>query len=145
MDNKKAGEDIIELDSLNLYVSEGNEFRGNPSLCIEQSADSHYHLVLTKIARGINKAEADEYADAIDYNYANRDSSLVLDPSFGLELNRGWRKQKLELTLDVPLNKSVALPLGIDHVLCKALHHKGQHMGGEVWTMKQEGLVPYGK
>ncbi len=145
MDNKKAGEDIIELDSLNLYVSEGNEFRGNPSLCIEQSADSNYHLVLTKIARGINKAEADEYADAIDYNYANRDSSLVLDPSFGLELNRGWRKQKLELTLDVPLNKSVALPLGIDHVLCKALHHKGQHMGGEVWTMKQEGLVPYGK
>ena len=143
MDNKHIGNDIIELDSLNLYIAGQDEFRGNPSLCIEQSPDSNYHLVLTKIARGINKAEADEFAESIDYNYANRDSTLTLDPYFSLEINKGWRRQRLALSLEIPLTKSVDLPEGIDHILCRALHHKGQHIGGEKWTMSQAGLVPY--
>jgi phage shock protein PspC (stress-responsive transcriptional regulator) len=145
MDNRRVGEDIIELDSLNVYVSDEDEFRGNPSLCIEQSPDSNYHLVLTKIARGINKAEADDYADAIDYSYVSHDSSLTLDPYFSLDMNKGWRKQKLDISLQVPINKSVDLPEGIDHIICPALHHKGQHIGGEKWTMTQGGLMPYTK
>lgn len=145
MDNKRVGEDIIELDSLNVYISDEDEYRGNPSLCIEQSPDSNYHLITTKIAHGINKAEADEYADNIDYKFASHDSTLALDPYFSLEQNRGWRKQRLDLTLEVPLNKSVALPEGVDHILCSALHHKGQYMGGEKWTMSAAGLVPYSK
>lgn len=130
---------------LTYYISEQNEFRGNPSLCIEQSPDSNYHLVMTKIARGANKMEADAFADAIDYNYSNHDSTLVLDPYFSLEMNKGWRKQILDLSLQVPLNKSIALPDGIDHILCSAMHHKGQHIGGEKWTMTSSGLVPYSK
>jgi hypothetical protein len=147
MDNKKPDEDeaLIELDSLNVYVSDESEFRGNPSLCIDQSPDSDYHLVLTKIARGISKAEADESADAIEYNYSNHDSTLALDPYFNLEMNKGWRKQRLDLSLQVPLNKSVDMPEGIDHILCPALHHKGLHVGGGKWTMTQTGLVPYSK
>ncbi len=143
MDNKQLGEDMIELDSLNVYVSDQDEFRGNPSLCIEQSADSNYHLVLTKIARGINKAEAGDFAESIDYSYSNHDSTLALDPYYSIEINKGWRKQHLDLSLQVPVNKSIDLPQGIDHILCRALHHKGQHIGGEKWTMTQAGLVPY--
>ncbi len=147
MDNNRVGEDMIELDSLNVYISdqdqEQDEFRGTPSLCIEQSPDSDYHLITTKIARGINKAEAAEYAQNIDYNYINHDSTLTLDPSYSLEITKGWRKQRLDLTLEVPLNKSVVLPEGIDHILCRALHHRGGHMGGDKWTMTDAGLVPY--
>jgi len=101
--------------------------------------------VLTKIARGINKAEADNFADGIDYSYTNRDSTLALDTYFSLEMNKGWRKQKLDLSLEVPVNKSIALPDGIDHILCSALKHKGRHLGGQKWTMTQEGLEPYMK
>ena len=145
MDNNNTGDNIIELDSLNVYISDEDGFRGNPSLCIEPSPDTNYHLVLTKIARGINKTEADDFAEAIDYNYIRRDSTLVLDPYFSLEINKGWRKQRLDLSLEVPVNKSVDLPVGIDHILCRALHHKGQHIGGQKWTMSQGGLVPYSK
>jgi phage shock protein PspC (stress-responsive transcriptional regulator) len=143
MDNKRIGEDVFELDSLNVYITDEDELRSNPSLCIEQSPDSNYHLVLTKIARGTTKLEADNFADAIDYSYTNHDSTLMLDPSFSLEMHKGWRKQKLDLSLEVPLNKSIALPEGIDHVLCSALKHKKEHFGGEKWTMTQAGLVPF--
>ena len=143
MDNVKTGEAMIQLDSLNVYISDESEFMGNPSLCIEQSPDSNYHLVLTKIARGITKAEADEFANGIDYNYSNHDSTLALDSYFNLEMNKGWRKQKLDLVLEVPLNKSIAMPEGIDHILCSALKHKEHHIGGQKWTMTQTGLVPY--
>jgi phage shock protein PspC (stress-responsive transcriptional regulator) len=145
MDNKEIadGETTIQLDSLNIYITDESEFRGNPSLCIEQSPDTNYHLVLTKIARGINKAEADEFANTIDYSYSNHDSTLALDPYFSLEMTKGWRKQKLELSLEVPVNSSIALPVGIDHILCSALKHKGHHIGGEKWTMTKTGLVPY--
>jgi hypothetical protein len=144
MDGKDIGEEgtTIQLDSLNVYITDESEFRGNPSLCIEQSPDSNYHLMLTKIARGVNKAEADESAERIEYNYSNHDSTLALDSYFGLEMSKGWRKQKLELSLEVPLNKSIAMPEGIDHILCSALKHKGHHIGGQKWTMTQSGLVP---
>jgi len=145
MDDKGIGENIIQLDSLNVYITDESDFRGNPSLCIEPSIDSNYHLVLTKIARGINKAEADNFADGIDYSYTNRDSTLALDTYFSLEMNKGWRKQRLDLSLEVPVNKSIALPDGIDHILCSALKHKGRHLGGQKWTMTQEGLEPYMK
>jgi phage shock protein PspC (stress-responsive transcriptional regulator) len=150
MDNTSIGEDVIQWDSLNVYISDADmsgedEFRGNPSFCIEQSPDTNYHLITTKIARGGNKAEANEYAEDIDYNFTNRDSTLTLDPYFNIEITKGWRKQRLDLLLQVPVNKSVDLPAGIDHILCRALHRRGQHMGGEKWTMSQTGPVPYTK
>jgi len=142
MNDERVGEDVLELDSLNVYITGQGELRGTPSLCIEQSPDSAYHFVLTKIARGITKLEADNFADAIDYSFYSQDSILSLDPYFSVEQNKGWRKQKLELTLEVPLNRSIALPEGIDRVLCSAIHKKGQHIGGEKWTMTSTGLVP---
>ncbi len=141
MGDNGGGENIFGMDSLNVYISDEDEFRGNPSLCVEQSPDTNYHLIVTKIARGINKAEADTYIDALDYNFSNRDSTLFLDPYFSLEENRGWRKQKLELSLEVPLNKSIAMPEGVDNILCHPLHHKLKHAGGKKWTMTAEGLV----
>jgi phage shock protein PspC (stress-responsive transcriptional regulator) len=145
VDNNGEEDNIFGLDSLNLYVSDEDEFRGNPSLCIDQSPDTNYHLILTKIARGVTKKEATDFADAIDYNFSSHDSTLMLDPYFSLEGNRGWRKQRLDLSLEVPLNKSIAMPLGIDKILCPVLHHKGRHIGGEKWTMTQTGLVQAAK
>lgn len=143
MDNPDLGENVLVLDSLNLYITDENEFRASPSLCIEQSPDTNYHLVLTKIARGINKAEADNFANTVDYNYVLHDSTLSLDPYYSFDITRGWRKQRLDLTLEVPINKSIALPGDIDHIICSRLRHrhKGQHIGGQKWTMTADGLI----
>jgi len=145
MDNDEPGEDEIILDSLNVYINDESELRQAPSLCVKQSPDSNYHLVLTKIARGITKVEADDFANDIEYTYTNRDSTLVLNPYFNLDLNKGWRKQKLDLLLEVPLSKSIAMPEGVDHILCHAMRHRGQHLGGQKWTMTADGLVLYSK
>jgi phage shock protein PspC (stress-responsive transcriptional regulator) len=134
-------ENAAEFDSATVYLNDEGELHQSPSLCIEQSPDTNYHLVETKIARGINKAEADEYAETINYTYVNHDSTLTLVPDFSLDVERGWRKQKLDLTLQVPVNKSVSLPDGVDHILCKAIRKKGQHLGGQKWTMSPTGLV----
>ncbi len=147
MNDAELNENTIVLDSSKLYLSEENEISQNPSLCISQSPDSTYHLIVNKMARGINKSEAADFADAIAYNYSNHDSVLALNPYFNFELTRGWRKQGLDLILELPLNKSVAFPEGIDHILCYGLKHKhrGMHFGGSTWTMTATGLVPNAK
>jgi phage shock protein PspC (stress-responsive transcriptional regulator) len=145
INNDELDEAVVQLDSLNIYINNEGELRQNPSLCIKESPDSNYHLVLTKMARGITKAEADGFANDIDYTYSNHDSTVVLNPYFNIDVNKGWRKQKLDLLLEVPLNKSIAMPEGIDHILCHAMKHKGQHIGGQKWTMTADGLVSCGK
>jgi phage shock protein PspC (stress-responsive transcriptional regulator)/tetrahydromethanopterin S-methyltransferase subunit G len=108
----------ISIDSLNFYVSDDNMFLGTPSLCVETSPDSNFHFVMQKSARGISQAEANESAKGIDYTFSQHDSVLNINPFFELEKGTGWRKQKLELTLLVPQNKQVALPDGIDQIMC---------------------------
>lgn len=139
---KPSDEDItVKIDSLNFYITDGNVFQGNPSLCIQTSPDSNFHLVLNKYARGISQAEAAESADGINYSFSQHDSVLNLNSLFELERGTGWRKQKLELSLLVPANRAVALPEGIDNIMCSVVHKEHRHLGGHKWLMSSSGLI----
>ena len=139
---KSKDEDVsISIDSLNFYVSDNSLFMGNPSLCIEQSPDSLFHLQLNKHARGITTIEAEESAKAIDYSFAQHDSVLNLNSYYELSQGAPCRKQKLEIELQVPVNKTVSLPDGVDNIMCSTLRKQHRHTGGKKWTMTQTGLV----
>ncbi len=129
----------VRIDSLNFYITDDNIFRGNPSFCVEISPDTLYHLTIIKYGRGITLAEAQKAAKSIDYNFAQHDSVLKLDSYFELEQGSPWRKQKMELVLQAPVNKSILLPEGIDNIMCGTVHRAQRHTGGRKWTMGANG------
>ncbi len=129
----------VRIDSLNFYITDDNVFRGNPSFCVEQSPDSLFHFITIKYARGITAAEAETAAGNINYSFSQHDSVLSLNSIFELEPGSPWRKQKIELMLQVPVNKSIALPEGIDNIMCATVHGRQRHVGGKKWTMGANG------
>jgi hypothetical protein len=132
----------VTIDTMNFYITdEADIFRGTPSLCIGTSPDTNYHLVITKYARGENDTAAKEAASNIEYTFAQHDSTLQLSPYYSIGEGMPWRKQKVDATLEIPLNKTIDMPDGIDHIICYAVHHKNHHLGGHRWTMSKDGLV----
>jgi hypothetical protein len=135
------GDVTLNIDSLNFYIMDNNTFQGNPSICIQPSPDSNFHLQAEKYARGVTTAEANESANGIDYSYSRHDSVLNLSSTFSLQPGTGWRKQKMDLSLLVPPNKAISLPAGIDKIMCYSVHKDHRHLGGHKWMMTQNGLV----
>jgi phage shock protein C len=131
----------VTIDSLNFYVNDNDLFEGNPSLCISASPDSSFHLMMYKTAHGENGDEANRAARSIEYGVAQHDSVLQMNSYYSMAEGAPWRAQKLEAVLEIPVNKSVAMPSGIDHIMCSNIHHKFHHLGGHTWTMTTTGLV----
>jgi phage shock protein C len=132
----------ISIDSLNLYINEDGEFYGNPTLCMEQSPDTAFHLELIRSARGVSRDEASREAASITEDVLFKDSVLTISPFFNISEGTPWRKQKLQLELQVPLNKAVLLPYGFDRIICHSLHTKYHVMGGKKWMMTADGFSP---
>ena len=141
MPEEKYDNFSVKIDSLNFYITDTHVFRGNPSLCIEQSPDSNFHLDINKYARGISQTQAEESAKEIEYSFSQHDSVLNLSLFFQLEQGMAWRKQKLELSLLVPANKEIAMPQDIDRVMCAEVHREHPNIGGHTWLMGASGLV----
>jgi len=131
----------LKVDSLNFYISDDHAFQGNPSLCIQPSPDSSFHLEMEKYARGVSEPEAIVSAKAIDYSFSQHDSILNLSPYYQLEQGAGWRKQKLDLELLVPVGKIISLPKNVEGILCSKVIRGHRHVSGHEWLMSQSGLV----
>jgi phage shock protein PspC (stress-responsive transcriptional regulator) len=131
----------VGIDSLNFYVNDDNLFQGNPSICVSASPDTNFHVILNKSARGISTTEATQATNNIEYSFSQHDSVLQLNPSFTITEGTPWRRQKLEVLLEVPVNKTIAMPEGIDHIVCSTIHHQHHRLGGHQWTMTASGLV----
>jgi phage shock protein C len=137
----KDEEFSLNIDSLNLYISDNNVFQGNPSVCIQASPDSDFHLEIEKSARGVSEPEAVQSAKQIEYSFSQHDSVLNLSQFYQLAEGGVWRKQKLELELLVPTSRAISLPKGIDEIMCAKVHGEHKHTGGHKWLMTSSGLV----
>ncbi|HXP52547.1 MAG TPA: hypothetical protein VN922_21520, partial [Bacteroidia bacterium] len=131
----------IGIDSHNFYVSDDTVFFGSLLLNTSPSPDSNFHFILNKSARGTNAEEAKTSANNIEYSFAQHDSVLQLSSYYQLSDGASWRMQKLEGTLEIPANKTVDMPEGIDHFIYSSIHHKHRHLGGHRWLMTNNGLA----
>ncbi|HSY76824.1 MAG TPA: hypothetical protein VK890_08205, partial [Bacteroidia bacterium] len=131
----------IGINSHSFYISDDTVFFGSPLLCIAASPDTNFHFILNKSARGTNNDEANASANGIEYSFAQHDSILQLSPYYQLNDGVAWRMQKLEGIIEIPINKAIDMPEGIDHFICSSVHHKHHHLGGHTWMMSANGLV----
>jgi len=130
----------IGINSHSFYATDDSVFFGSPSICIGASADSNFHFILNKSGRGTNMTEANASANSIGYSFAQHDTVLQLSSYYQIAEGTPWRAQQLEGVLQIPLNKTIDMPEGIDHLICPAVHHKHHHLGGHKWLMTAQGL-----
>ncbi len=130
----------INIDSSNFYVSDDDVFNGSPTLCLATSPDTNFHVKLNKSAHGSNAAEAESAASSIQYSFTQHDSILQLNPYFQFAQGMPWRMQEVGIILEVPVNKTIDMPAGIDHIMCSHVHHQHRHMAAHKWTMTINGL-----
>jgi phage shock protein PspC (stress-responsive transcriptional regulator) len=130
----------ISIDSSSFFVSDDDVLNGSPSLCIATSPDSNFHMVLNKSARGENAEAAGNATNAIQYSFVQHDSVLQINPFFQFPEDKPWRMQEVAMILEVPVNKTIDMPAGIDHIMCSHIHHQHRHMAAHKWTMTIDGL-----
>ncbi|MDQ8004709.1 MAG: PspC domain-containing protein [Pedobacter sp.] len=85
---------------------------GNPrnvSFEIEKSHDGKASISATYESQGKNFQTALKNAQNIEYNFVQKDSSLVFSPSIKFKENGAWRGQRVHLALRIPVGSRVLI------------------------------------
>jgi phage shock protein PspC (stress-responsive transcriptional regulator) len=137
--------DNINFDRMKVAEVNGKEkLLGHPSFTIEKSTTGEFLLQIKKRARGSSTADAQNNVEQITYNFAQRDSSLQLDPYYLLNDNAKWRNQEVFMVLKVPEGKSVFLNEKMEAIIHDIENVNNMWDGdmvGKYWTMTPDGLT----
>jgi hypothetical protein len=138
-------EDHISLDRMKIAVVNGEEkLLGHPRFTIEKSSTGEFLLQIKKRARGSNTEDAQKNVEQIDYNFAQRDSTLRFDPYYFLKNKAKWREQEVTMILKVPEGKSVYLGKKMEDIISDIENVENMWDGdmvGKTWTMTPDGLA----
>lgn len=81
---------------------------------IRKSADSQYHAYGVKFSSGSTPTLAENLANRISFNLAQRDSTLFLPKGFTVTRNDKFRNQQFLLTIEVPVGRRVEIDRSVD-------------------------------
>jgi phage shock protein PspC (stress-responsive transcriptional regulator) len=135
----------MHIDDFTIIRKNGkNALAGVPTLRIETTAAPDFSVVISKQSRGKNADEIQKTLDNIQYNFASKDSTLVLDRFFVLGDQAKWRRQEVLVTLKVPSGKQVHLGNELDQLhfdFDNVNNIWSKEMVGKTWLMTPEGLT----
>ena len=100
--------------------------------------------MIKRQSRGRSSVDAQKNVEEIEYNFAQKDSTLHFDPYYFLKENAKWRDQEVFLTLKVPEGKSVYLNQKMTSILDDIENTENMwddDMVGKIWTMTADGLA----
>ncbi len=116
---------------------------GRPLFTIEAGEPGNYSLMIKAKARGNDLQKAQANAKEVLYKYEQNDSLLTFNPWFVIPGRSHWYDQDIEISLRVPMNKTVYLSKGTETIIKdikSTSNTSDEDMVGKYWTMKPEGL-----
>jgi hypothetical protein len=116
---------------------------GDVDMDIEASQDGRFQLVQKKVSNGASLKEAINNANAIDYGFSMKDSTITFDQYFVIPPSTKYRGQELDMTLLVPVGKSIYLDPSVRDVIYDIENVTNTYDGdmmGKTWTMTEKGL-----
>lgn len=135
----------ITIERMKVAEVNGKEkLLGHPRFTIEKSTTGEFLLQIKKRARGSNTQNAQVNVEQIDYNFAQKDSTLQFDPYYLLKDNAKWRDQEVSMVLKVPEGKSVYLDEKMESIIYDIENVNNMWDGdmvGKFWTMTADGLA----
>lgn len=137
--------DNFSFDRIKVAEVNGKEkLLGHPRFTIERSATGEFLLQIKKRAQGSSTEDAKLNVGQIDYNFAQRDSTLQLDPYYMLKDDAKWRNQEVSMVLKVPEGKSIFLDEQMEAIVYDIENVDNMWDGdmvGKYWTMTSDGLA----
>lgn len=138
-------EEDISFDRMKVAEVNGKEkLLGHPRFTIEKSATGEFLLQIKKRARGSSTEDAQLNVEQITYNFAQRDSTLQLDPYYLLNDDAKWREQEVSMILKVPEGKSIYMDEKMKAIINDIENVNNMWDGdmvGKYWTMTPDGLT----
>jgi len=138
-------DDHISLDHMKIAMVNGKEkLLGHPRFTIESSSTDEFLLQIKKRARGNSTDDAQKNVEQIDYNFTQKDSTLLFDPYYFLKEDAKWRNQEVSMILKVPEGKSVFLNEKMKTIIYDIENVNNMWDGdmvGKFWTMTADGLA----
>lgn len=138
-------DDHISLDRMKIAMVNGKEkLLGHPRFTIEKSSTGECLLQIKKRARGNSTIDAQKNVEEIEYNFAQKDSTLKFDPYYFLKEDAKWRDQEVSMILKVPEGKSIYLHERMASIISDIENTANMWDGdmvGKIWTMTADGLA----
>ena len=135
----------INFDRMKVAVVKGKEkLLGHPYFNIEKSTTGEFILQIKKSSRGSNTEDAQKNVEQITYNFAQKDSTLQLDPYYLLKDDAKWRQQEVSMILKVPEGKSIYMNdrmKSVIHDIENANNMWNGDMVNQIWIMTANGLT----
>ncbi len=128
---------MVEVDGKQIIL-------GEPRIDVEKALTDEFSVVIKTSSRGKTRDEAREASSDVVYNYTLMDSTLTFDPYFVLGEGSKWRNQKVNVTVKVPVGKSVFLSNDMSEIIYdieNVTNTWDGDMVGKKWEMTAEGLA----
>jgi preprotein translocase subunit SecE len=145
--HEKASSNMFFDD--NIYFDKENNklYVKSVQLDVEQAEGDEFQLFLRKKAKGDDKQSARRMAEQIVIEQKLDGETLRINPYIEISEADKWRNQEAQLTLLVPVGKSVHLKEDADHFIYDIENTTNTYDGdmlGKTWTMFKEGLTSEG-
>lgn len=114
-------------------------------LRIEQSSTGTAALVEVFNSRGRDFNDAVDHTGDIRYEFSQADSLLNFDRYFSLPENALWRGQRVDLTLQLPLNSTLVIDRKLRRILENHEVYAYDFDDVREWALTKEGLRPVGE
>lgn len=149
IDNKEIidfDQDLI-FDSYNIIHTDNEELiAGKVSFDIKKSNNDKVELEIHKTARGKNYDTAKDNSININYSWNETDSIIALNNYFVIQKDNKWRKQKIDMTLLIPVGQIVYLDNSLHKIISDIKNTNNTwdlDMLEKKWIMKKDGLTEY--
>jgi len=140
------GDELISLNSNEFFLSidKGNIYYGMPELDIEKSYKDSIQLRIIKSSRGTSRRMSTDNAKDINYEIQQQGELLSFNSFISFDRQRKIRGQAVQLTLLLPIGKTVYLDYSIQELIYdieNVTNTRDDEMLGKKWIMLEEGLT----
>ncbi len=110
---KYYGRNWIRFEPFENLIEEDTAFVRNVYVEIVKSANDSFQVTMKKTARGNKRADANNLANLIKFDVAQKDSILLLDKGIAINKTDKFRNQMVIITVYVPVGKQIRINKGI--------------------------------
>jgi len=146
-EDRYTGYAVHAWDLNKLKIMEVNNQKvllGQPRLDVEQASGDQFVVTIKKSSRGRSHENARDFASDLIYQYELKDSVLYFEPYFYLDDKDKWRDQEVNITVKVPVGRTIFLDEGMVDIIYdieNVTNTWDGDMVGKFWEMKPEGLT----
>lgn len=132
---------IFYLPEMRVAIGNGDEIiRGIPLIKFKPGNDSTGRIIIFATSKGAFKNEANENAEKVDYNWQQKQDTLVLSDSFIIPDNIKWRKQDVRVEVLLPVGTTITIDKHLRPYLGYHKFISDEDRMASYYYMSEEGL-----